>query len=81
MRVAIKNSELELFKRIFENGYAIEDGKETKRIIRELKHAGVPIYHGSARNDTKKVIVALEFPLKAVSRRRTLARTVFDVKI
>ncbi len=81
MRVTIKNGELELFKRIMKDGYAVGDGRETKRVIRELKHAGVPIYHGNARGDVAKVIVALESPLKIVPRRRTLARTIFDVKI
>ena len=79
MRVAIKNGELELFKRIMENGYAIEDGRETKRVIRELKRAGVQIHHGYSQN-TGKMIVAMESPLKIVQRRRGLSKTLFDLK-
>lgn len=78
-RVVIKNGELELFKKIMKDGFAVENGKETYRVIRELKRAGVQIHHGYAQ-DTKKVIVALESPLKIVGRRRGFARTVFDLK-
>ena len=79
MRVAIKNGELELFKRIMKNGYAIGDGSATKRVIRELRQAGAPIHRGYDK-DTQKVIVALEFPLVAVKKQRNLAKTVFELK-
>lgn len=77
--VSIKNGELELFKRILKDGYAIGDGSETKRIIRELKHAQIPVHHGYD-SDTKKVIVALKSPIKAIRKQRDLAKTIFDIE-
>lgn len=74
--VAIKNRELDLFKKIMENGYVVGDGKTTRRVIRELKRAHVPIHHGYAR-ETKKVIVALDLPVKFVIKQQTLAKTIF----
>jgi hypothetical protein len=78
--VVIKNSELEIFNKILNNGYAIEDGRATRRIIRELKQADVPLHHGYAQN-TKKVIIALESPLTIVERRRSFTRTRFDLNL
>lgn len=81
--VAIKNGELELFKRILKDGYAIGDGSETDRIVRELKRAckttKIPIHHGYSQ-DTKKVIVALERPFKAKQKRRTPNKTLFELR-
>lgn len=78
--VTIKNHELEIFKKILKNGYVVEDGKETKRIVREMKHARVPIHHGFDQG-TKKVIVALERPFVIKSKRRTLSKTCFELDI
>lgn len=78
--VSIKNGELELFKKILKNGYAIGDGIETKRIVREMKHAQIPVHHGFDQG-TKKVIVALERPFVVKSRRRTLSKTCFELDI
>jgi len=80
MRVTIKNNELELFKKILNNGYAIGDGKDTDRIVRELKRANVPIHHGWD-SDTRKVIIALEQPFQAEKKRRTLNKTLFDLEL
>ena len=77
--VAIKNGELELFKRILKDGYAIGDGSETDRIVRELKRACIPVHHGYSQ-DTKKVIVALERPFKAKQTRRTPNKTLFELR-
>lgn len=78
--VAIKNGELKLFKRILKDGYAVENGSETKRIIRELKRARITIIHHGYSPGTKKVIIALESPIKAIRRQRTLNKTLFDLE-
>lgn len=77
--VAIKNGELKLFKRILRDGYAIGGGSETKRLIRELKRTSITIHHGSSIG-TKKVIIALESPIKAIRRQRTFNKTLFDLE-
>jgi len=77
--VAIRNSELKLFKTIMERGFVIGDGSKTDRIVRELKRANIKVHHGYAQS-SKKVIVALEQSFTVKQKRRTSNKTLFELQ-
>jgi len=79
MRVSIDNGELELFKKLMDKGYAVEDRANTRRMIRELRRANVSIHRGYDVK-TEKMVLAVESVFKVVPRRRTLNKTIFDLK-
>jgi hypothetical protein len=78
--VIINKEDLTLFEKIIERGFGIANGGETSKIVRELKRANVPIQHGYSQ-ETKKVIVALERPVVALPKQRTLNKTMFELKL
>jgi len=80
MKVAIKNDELNLFRKLLKEQIVIENraNAETRRLIRELRAANVPVIRAYDPH-TERVVLALEKPIRVKQRRRTLNRHIFDI--
>jgi len=78
--IYIKNENVALMKKILNQSYAVGTGEETKRIVRELKRAAIPVHHGYCQ-DTKKVIIVLPKPVKIDNVQRSLNKTMFKLRL
>lgn len=70
----------QLFERLLKQKYLIEDGKATEPIVRALKSNNMDgFYHASDRN-AKKVLLAIDRPIKIAQKRNTLNKVIYKLK-
>lgn len=67
----------QLFERLLKQRYLVEDGKVTEPIVRALRANNMDgFYHASDRG-AKKVLLAIDRPIKIARKRRTLNKVIY----
>jgi len=77
VRIGLDN--LDVFKRLVDKGYVIGNSKQTRQIAYALTLAKIPKCNGYEQ-DTKKIVLALERRIRAVSQKKTLKSVFFKIE-
>lgn len=76
-KIKLDHQTAELFERLMRQNYIVEDGKNTRSLVKALR-GNVPFYSG--RDYTaKKIIVVIPRTPRYIQRRKTLRNTFFKI--